>query len=66
MFNMIKKKLEDDYSLSNRGWSDNELMEKIYSYIDNYDKKLIELCGKNKDIVVEKIVEIVGEELLEI
>ena len=62
MFQKIKDKLEEDYSLSNSGWSDDELMKKI---LDNLSDELKEKIGKDDDEVIVKISELIGEELLE-
>ena len=63
MFNKIKEKLEEDYLLSNSGWSDNELMEKIYK---NLNEELIGLLAKNEKYVRNIICEYIGEEILEV
>ena len=63
MFNKIKNKLEEDYSLSNSGWDDNQLKEKINHNLDDNLKGLI---GKDDETVINKISELIGEELLEI
>ena len=63
MFNEIKQKLEDDYSLSCAGWSDHYLMEKIYDYLN---EELIGLLGKDDEKVISGICELLGEELLDI
>ena len=52
-FNIIKTLLEEDYGLSNNGWSDEELMRKIEKY-------------SNDNKAISKIVEMIGEELLEL
>ena len=52
-FNIIKTLLEEDYGLSNSGWSDEELMRKIEKY-------------SNDNKAISKIVEMIGEELLEV
>ena len=62
MFNKIKQKLEEDYSLSNTGWSDHYLMEKIYDYLN---EELIGLLGKDDEKVISGICEIIGEEILD-
>ena len=61
MFQKIKDKLEEDYSLSNSGWSDDDLMKKI---LDNLDDELKEKIGKDDDEVIVRIGELIGEELL--
>ena len=63
MFNKIKNKLEEDYSLSNSGWDDNQLKEKINHNLGDDLKVLI---GKDDEVVINKISELIGEELLEI
>ena len=63
MFNEIKNKLEEDYSLSNAGWSDDKLMKKINH---NLDEELKGLIGKDDEAVINKISELLGEELLDI
>jgi len=63
MFNKIKQKLEEDYSLSHTGWSDNELMERIYR---NLDDEIIGLLGKDDESVIDIVNEYIGEELLEV
>ena len=45
--------LEEDYGLSNSGWSDEELMRKIEKY-------------SNDNKTISKTVEMIGEELLEL
>ena len=61
MFQKIKDKLEEDYSLSNSGWSDDELMKKI---LDNLSDELKEKIGKDDEEVIVRIGELIGEELL--
>ena len=63
MFEKIKNKLEEDYSLFNSGWTDEVLMEKINN---NLDVDLINAIGKDDEYVIDKINELIGEELLEI
>ena len=62
-FNKIKNKLEEDYNLSNVGWSDKELKEKIQN---NLNDDLNNLLGTDEDEAISKIVEMIGEELLEL
>ena len=61
MFQKIKDKLEEDYSLSNSGWSDDDLIKKI---VDNLYDELKEKIGKDDDEVIGRIGELIGEELL--
>ena len=61
MFEKIKTKLEEDYTFSNFGWSEKELISKIY---ENLDDTMIEKFGKDDDDVVERIAELIVEELL--
>ena len=61
MFQKIKDKLEEDYSLSNSGWSDDDLIKKI---LDNLYDELKEKTGKDDDEVIGRIGELIGEELL--
>ena len=63
MFNKIKNKLEEDYSLSNSGWDDNQLKEKINHNLGDDLKVLI---GKDDEAVINRISELIGEELLDI
>ena len=62
-FNKIKNKLEEDYNLSNIGWSDEELKNKIHK---NLNDDLNNLFGTDEDEAIGKIVEMIGEELLEL
>ena len=59
IFEKIKNKLEEDYSLSNSGWSDEQLMQKILNNLTDEFKKNL-----NDDSVIDKIGELIGEELL--
>ena len=61
-FNKIKNKLEEDYNLSNVGWSDEELKKKIQN---NLNDDLNNLFGTDEEEAISKIVEMIGEELLE-
>ena len=62
-FNKIKNKLEEDYNLSNVGWSDEELKKKIQN---NLNDDLNNLFGTDEEEAISKIVEMIGEELLEL
>ncbi len=64
MFEKIKEKLEEDYSLSNNtGWSDEELMQKIYFFL-SYE--MIEKLGKDDEYIVVRLAEDIGEYILDI
>ena len=63
MFEKIKEKLEEDYSFSNYGLNDDDLMKKIKI---NLTDNLRELIGKNNNKVIEDLVELIGEQMLEI
>ena len=63
MFYKIKYKLEEDYSLSNSGWDDNQLKEKINHNLGDDLKVLI---GKDDEAVINRLSELIGEELLDI
>ena len=60
MFEKIKNKLEEDHPLSNSGWSDEELMEKLLSNLTDDIKQNL-----NEDKIIEEIGELIGKELLE-
>ena len=62
-FNKIKNRLEEDYNLSNIGWSDEELKNNIQK---NLNDDLNNLFGTDEDDAIGKIVEMIGEELLEL
>ena len=59
MFERIKNKLEEDYSFSNYGLSDEQLMQKILNNLTDDLKQNL-----NDDSVIEQIGELIGEELL--
>ena len=59
MFEKIKNKLEEDHPLSNSGWSDEELMEKLLSNLTDDIKQNL-----NDESVIDQIGELIGEELL--
>ena len=57
----VKVKVEEDYSLSYSGWSDEELKNKIKGFLNNDIKNKLR---SNKDEGICQIVEWIGEELL--
>ncbi len=61
MFEEIKNKLEEDYSLSNTGWSDEVLIEKIYQHLD--DDMIKRIREDEKDAIIY-INELIGEEII--
>ena len=63
MFEKIKNKLEEDYSISKYGWTDEKVMEKINNYLT---VDLRNKIGKDDEAVIEEIYELIGEELLQI
>ena len=64
-FVKIKEKLEEDYGLSNSGWSDEFLKEKIIKYYKN--EKVIEAFKSNDDeAIISSICELIGEDILNI
>ena len=62
-FNKIKNILEEDYTLSNVGWSDEEVMRKIESNLNDEIKNLFDTDEKE---AINKIVEIIGIEILDL
>ena len=63
LFDDIKDKLKEDYSFSNNIWSDNILKSKINDYLnDELKEKLL----KDNDEFIERICELIGEDLLEL
>ncbi len=60
-FYKIKDKLEEDYNLSDEGWSDEELISKIENQFNSFN--LFDIDENEK---IDKIVENIGEELLEL
>ncbi len=63
IFQDIKQKLEEDYTISNIGWSDEELKNKIKTMLNNQIKDKLK---SNKEDGISEIVELIGEELLSI
>jgi len=63
IFPDIKQKLEDDYQLSNSGWNDSQLKDKIKK---NMNEEIKNLIISNKDTAIEKLGELIGEELLDL
>ena len=61
IFQDIKQKLEEDYTISNIGWSDEELKNKIKGNLNNDIKKKL---SSNKDDGINEIVELIGEIIL--
>ncbi len=57
----VKQKIEEDYSLSSTGWSDEELKNKIKGNLNNDIKKKL---SSNKDDGINEIVELIGEIIL--
>ena len=61
IFKDIKQKLEEDYSLSSTGWSDEELKNIIKGNLNNDIKKKL---SSNKDDGINEIVELIEEIIL--
>ena len=61
IFQDIKQKLEEDYSLSSTGWSDEELKNIIKGNLNNDIKKKL---SSNKDDGINEIVELIEEIIL--
>ena len=62
-FNKIKNKLEEDYAISTLGWSDEELKKIIEN---NLNDDLNNLFYNDEDEAISKIVEMIGEAILEL
>ncbi len=66
-FQLIKMKLEEDYYLSEAGWTDEELKKKIDRNLNDEIKNLFDTDEDDDEYeAISKIVEAIGEELLEI
>ena len=63
IFQDIKQKLEEDYTISNIGWSDEELKNIIKGNLNNDIKKKL---SSNKDDGINEIVELIREEILDL
>ena len=63
IFQDLKDKLEEDYSYSNLKWSDEELKNKIKGILNNYIKDIVK---SNKEDGINKIAELIGEEILDL
>ena len=63
IFKDIKQKLEEDYSLSSTGWSDEELKNKIKAILN---KDIKDIVKSNKEDGINKIAELIGEEILDL
>ena len=64
-FVKIKERLEEDYGLSNSGWSDELLKEKIRKYYKT--EKVIEAFKSNEDEgIISTICDLIGEDILNI
>ncbi len=61
LFQQIKFKLEEDYTLSNIGLSDNDLKEKIRQ---KFDDNIIKLIKEDTSQAVETLCELCGEDLM--
>ncbi len=59
----LKDKLEEDYSYSNLKWSDEELKNKIKGILNNDIKDIVK---SNKEDGINKIAELIGEEILDL
>ena len=57
----VKQKIEEDYSLSSTGWSDEELKNIIKGNLNNDIKKKL---SSNKDDGINEIVELIEEIIL--
>ena len=63
IFQDIKQKLEDDYKVSNVGWNDNQLKNKVKHLLSNDIRTKLK---SDKEDGIAYICELIGEELLEV